>query len=280
MKKPVLFGLGILVAGALTGCGGDSLGVSSTLSSYSVSDYTAVEDSSSLVGTWVMVKNGSQKDVESNGYWSEQNFSARSIVIIKEENTDLKIANCSSGFSTLYEGQSGAYYMPEGQGSASLVVGNNSIAGNVNTTGANGEYEKYTFEYIKVSNNIASLGSITTDWSGSSSNVDTAEDITAFCAQSLSELDSDTDRSTYNEYEFGVESIGLYTKASKGTLWGEAFEQVTVSGNPDTISTTTYWEEIASVDITETKSALTGLFSLTKDGKSAVITVDALFPVQ
>lgn len=280
MKKPVLLGLGFFVTGALTGCGGDTLGVNSTVSSYSVSDYIAVEGSSSLVGTWVMVANGSEKDVESNGYWSEQKFSKRSILVVKEEDSDLKIANCTSGFSTLTKNQAGEIYMPEGRGAASQVVDNNSIAGSINITGASGAYEKYDFEYIKVSNSVASLGSIATNWSGSALSTDSSGDITAFCAQSASELDSDTDRSSYNTYELGVEQTNLDVRVSKGTLWGEAFEQVTVSGDSDIISASTYWAEIASVDAAETKAAFTGLFSLTRGGKSAVITVNAQFPVQ
>jgi len=241
---------------------------------YSIEAYSAVESSDTLAGTWVMVANGTEKEVYGD-YWEEGSFSSRNIVVIRSTNNGFEMSSCGSSFSSLSMPDSSTVYVSEGNGSPSTVVDNLRISGSTEATFNSGSSRTFDFEYRKISESTQAFGSISWDWSGLASSTDTTESLFALCSKAVNLVDSDGDRSINTEHEFGVENYMLGATVTIGTWYGEPVEMLTASGNSDTISASTYWDgsSAASVEFTESDTSFSGTFSATDSGESVVVTV-------
>lgn len=274
MVKHLTFG--VLSAALLAGCGGSSGGSSNANSfgtSYSISDYTAIE-STSLEGTWVYVANGTEKDT-TDDYFEEGSFSVKNFYIVENRN-GLSISNCSSGYRSL--DVSGNTVVLPISDQAFTIENNNQIKGNVNDIDANGDYKRFSFDLVKVSN-TTSLGTISTTWSGTAESGNNQLALQAVCAESVSETDSDGDRSVYSIYRFGTESYSHNTEILKGHWWGESLERLYASGDQDTIFENSIWGGDVDISYSESETSFTGNFNATSSaGQSVNIVVNALLP--
>ena len=270
------FTFGVLSAAILAGCGGSSGGSSNANSigtSYSISDYTAIE-STSLEGTWVYVANGTEKDT-ADTYFEEGSFSVKNFYIV-ENRGGLSMSNCSSGYRSL-ELSGNSVVLPISD-QAFTIENNNQIKGTVNNVDANGDYKRFSFDLVKVSN-TTSLGTISTTWSGTAVSGNNQLRLQAVCAESVSKTDSDGDQSVYSTYQFGTESYSHNTEARKGHIWGESMERLYASGGQDTLFENSMWGGDVDISYTESETSFTGHFNATSSaGQSVNVVVNALLP--
>ena len=267
----------------LVGCGGSDSG-STSFSKFSSSDFTKLANSSSITGTWVALSNGSSKTVYNNGFWDERDFTRKVFFTIKENNDQYSISSCNIGFNTVtYSSLENTIQLPfsNGYGYLLTVEDNNYISGSISDSDVDGDYNKYDYEYVKVSDSVTGFGEVSADWSGSSTSTDTVDDIFALCLENISEVDSDGDTSQYLEAEIGIETYNRYVELRKGNYYGEREEYVFVSGDRDTISESVYWDGNANVEYSQTASTFSATASATEiGGESVSVIISAQLPAQ
>lgn len=275
------FSLGILSAAILAGCGGSSGGSSNANNfgtSYSISDYTTIE-STSLEGTWVTIANGNKRDTIVDGEWEEGSFSEKRFQIIRTNDGKLEIANCDSGFSEITI--NGSEIRIDNTLTPFTLENNNRIRGSVESNEDNGDYTKYSFEMVKVSNNTSPLGSISTDWSGTTTKDDTNLDVLALCAEQTNKVDNEGFSSIYAEFDIGVEDSYYETGVLKGTKWEEAYEQIEVHYRYGASNIGGHDNDDLNIEYSETTTSFTGTFLATFiSGDSVNIQTNIQLPAQ
>jgi len=263
---------------ALTGCGGSSGGAggSNKLNvRYDISNYTAVE-STSLTGTWVFIANGSESDGYS-GYSDAGTFSKKIFLIIRSINDQLRISSCDDGFRSLTASNNNIVLPMNGQSYS--VTDNNRITGAYSQEFNDLNYENYSFEMVKVSNDDSGLGTVSVDWSGLSSNTDFDESVIALCAERRSRLDSDGDKTDLALFNIYTEEQSI--ELEKGVKWGENMDSVIIFSNQPSFKASTYSEQTASVTYTDTTTAFTTTASGTSSTSgSASVSASVQLPVQ
>lgn len=167
MVKHLTFG--VLSAAILAGCGGSSGGSSNANSfgtSYSISDYTAIE-STSLDGTWVGVTNYTETYEWDDGVVDTDAYSKRQIFIIKavdgEDNTYLQTQceSSSNKFVTTLNSQGTKVELEVND-----YYNVNVTISDLNKMSGSTSSGSQQWNFVKISNDTSSLGNISVSRDG------------------------------------------------------------------------------------------------------------------
>ena len=276
--------IGVLFILGINGCGSDSGNSNKENDTektiqYQISDYTPLAGSTSIEGTWVTIAHGTERHTIAQGDWDEGSFSIKRFQIIRKHDGRFQLAKCDSGFSNITH--HGDAISIEDFPSQLNILNNNRITGTVNTNEENGDYSKYTLELIKVSNNTGSLGNVSTKWSGSENQLDTDQEVFAYCAQQIDEVDEDGLDSLYSIFKIGVRDVFYETEVIDGTRWGDPYGKLEVQYRTGSAILAGTNNDSVNIDYTESSHSFTGAFMATfQDGDSVNVTTSIQLPAQ
>lgn len=277
MKKHFLLSGGTALALALTGCGGssDESGGSGS-QSFSIDSYTPLANSSSLEGTWVGVNNYSISG-ERDGVVGTETVSQKRFFIIYNDtsNDELYFTSCDTDSSQLINQFGNGE--PEMFGEQLTINDNNSMSVTVDYS-----TRSETWNFVKVSNNNESMGTVAVDFSGNTTDSDTSYDALALCEKYVTETGGGfTEIGHY--LEFGMASAILESDDFATAHEFEAYQDLVDDGydfinshvGSRSMSVSQAGEESVSISVGEnTNTSLIGSFSGTDNFNSISFVYD------